>query len=65
MNDARSPWYEYNTLPEFIRMIDYMTVETLASITIKAVRKFYEELSKVRKGGIFETTIQFMRSEAC
>jgi hypothetical protein len=55
--------YEYNTLPEFIRMIDYMTVETLASITIKAVRKFYEELTKVRKGGIFETTIQFTSSQ--
>jgi hypothetical protein len=39
-------------------MIDYMTVKTLASITIKAVRKFYEELTKVRKGGILETTIQ-------
>jgi hypothetical protein len=55
--------YEYNALPEFIRMVDYMTVETLTSITIKAVQKFYEELTKVRKGGIFETTIQFTISQ--
>lgn len=55
--------YEYNTLPEFIRMIDYMTVETLTSITIKAVQKFYDELTKVRKGGIFETTIQFTSTQ--
>ena len=51
--------YEFNTLSEFIRLVDYLTVETLASITINVARSFYEELMKPRKVGIFETTVRF------
>ncbi len=51
--------YEFNTLSEFIRLIDYLIVETLVGITINVAESFYEELIKPRKVGIFETTIRF------
>ena len=54
--------HEYNTLPDFIRLIDYLTVETLSSITINVSHAFLEELLKPRKVGIFETTIQFTQT---
>ena len=55
--------YEYNTLPDFIRLVDYLTVETLASITIDVARSFHQELMKPRKVGIFETTVRFSAEE--
>lgn len=51
--------HEHSTLPDFIRLVDYLTVETLVSLTINVADLFYEELMKVRKVGIFETTIRF------
>lgn len=51
--------FEYNTLPDFIRLVDYLTVECLVTLTINAAHAFNEELLKVRKVGIFETTIRF------
>ena len=50
---------EYSTLPDFIRFVDYLTVETLVQLTVGTANAFYEELIKPRKSGIFETTIRF------
>ncbi len=50
---------EYNTLPEFIRFVDYMTVETLVSLAVNTASVFYEELIKPRKAGVFETMVRF------
>lgn len=50
---------EYNSLPDFIRLVDYLTVETLVMLTIHTVQLFYEELMKQRKVGIFETFVRF------
>ena len=50
---------EYNTLPEFIRFVDYLAVETLVNLTVATTKLFYDELMKSRKSGIFETTIRF------
>jgi dynein heavy chain len=50
---------EHNTLPEFIRLVDYMGVETLVTLAINTTSAFYEELTKVRKAGVFETMVRF------
>ena len=51
---------EYTTLPEYIRFVDYLTVETLVTITINIVTQFYEALTAVRnKSGVFETMVRF------
>ena len=50
---------EYNSLPDFIRLVDYLTVETLVVLTINTVQVFYEELMKTRKIGLFETFVRF------
>ncbi len=50
---------EYATLPDFIRFVDYLSVEALVSVAIRSVGDFYNELSKNRKTGVFETTIRF------
>lgn len=50
---------EYNTLPEFIRFVDYLAVETLVALAVNTYTAFYEELIKVRKAGIFETMVRF------
>ncbi len=50
---------EYNTLPEFIRFVDYMAVETLVSLAVNTASAFYEELIKPRKAGVFETMVRF------
>eukprot|EP01038_Epipyxis_sp_PR26KG_P008413 gene8413-11380_t len=50
---------EYNSLPEFIRFIDYMSVETLVALAVNTTSIFYEELIKPRKTGIFETLVRF------
>lgn len=38
---------EHSTLPEFIRLIDYMGVETLVTSAIHTTSNFFEELTKV------------------
>ena len=35
---------EHSTLPEFIRLIDYMGVETLVTLAIHTTSNFFEEL---------------------
>eukprot|EP01041_Mallomonas_annulata_P002945 gene2945-5789_t len=50
---------EYHSLPDLIRFVDYLTVETLVSLTVGTAKAFYDELMKARKSGIFETTIRF------
>jgi dynein heavy chain len=50
---------EFNTLPEFIRFVDYMCVETLVSIAVNTASLFFDELVKPRKAGIFETMVRF------
>ena len=51
--------HEFSTLPEYIRFVDYLTVETLVSVTVNTVTAFYEELTRSRKSGIFETMVRF------
>lgn len=50
---------EHQTLPEFIRLVDYIEVEFLASLAVNTCVAFYEELIKPRKAGIFETMVRF------
>lgn len=50
---------EFNTLPEFIRFVDYMSVETLVALAVNTFSAFFEELTKTRKAGIFETMVRF------
>ena len=50
---------EYATLPDFIRFVDYMAVEVLVNTAVSTTNNFYEELCKIRKNGVFETTIRF------
>lgn len=53
---------EFNTLPEFIRFIDYMSVQTLVALAVNTTHSFYDELVKPRKAGIFETMVRFSDS---
>ena len=50
---------EYSTLPDFIRFIDYMAIETLVALAVKTFVDFHDELIKVRKAGVFETMVRF------
>jgi dynein heavy chain, axonemal len=50
---------EHSTLPEFIRLMDYMSVETLVALAIGTSSSFFEELTKTRKAGVFETMVRF------
>lgn len=50
---------EHTTLPEFIRFVDYIAVEFLASMAISTCTSFFEELIKPRKTGVFETMVRF------
>ena len=50
---------EYQSLPEFIRFIDYMVLETLYDLTVSGVDNFYTELIDTRRAGIFETLVKF------
>lgn len=54
--------HEYHSIPLFIRYVDYMTVETLVDISISSIQAFYEEFIKIRKTGIFETTVRFTKT---
>eukprot|EP00605_Chrysophyceae_sp_TOSAG23-4_P000859 GSChrysophyteH1.ASY1.ANO1.950.1 assembled CDS len=53
---------EYATLPAFIRFIDYLTVEALVSIAITTLQSFYDDFTKHRKNGVFETMVRFNAS---
>ncbi|RYG64392.1 hypothetical protein EON64_14090, partial [archaeon] len=50
---------EHSTLPEFIRLVDYMSVETLVTLAIHTASLFFDELTKIRKAGVFETMVRF------
>ncbi|KAH9121803.1 hypothetical protein LEN26_010526 [Aphanomyces euteiches] len=51
---------EASMLCDFIRLIDYITTESLVLLAVSSCREFLAELSKVpRKTGLFETTIHF------
>ena len=39
---------EYSTLPDFIRYVDYLCVETLVGLTVRSIDTFYDELVKSR-----------------
>jgi len=50
---------EAGMLPDFIRCVDYVCVETLVALIVRTQAEFNDELSKSRKAGLFETTVQF------
>lgn len=50
---------EFTTLPEFIRFVDYLSVETLVGLAIGTANAFYEEFVRPRKTGVFETMVKF------
>jgi dynein heavy chain len=50
---------EYQSLPDFIRYVDYLAVETLVELAVTIVNSFYDEFVKSRKTGIFETMVRF------
>lgn len=50
---------EYRSIPDFIRFVDYLTVETLVSLAVNSAMTFYQEFIKTRKSGIFETHVRF------
>lgn len=50
---------EHGTLPEFIRFVDYLSVEFLVSMALNVSVGFNEELGRSRKNGIFETQVKF------
>ena len=54
--------FEFGSMPDFIRFVDYLVVETLVGLTLKTVEYFYEELMKSRKAGLFEATVRFNAS---
>jgi dynein heavy chain len=53
---------EHGTLPEFIRFVDYMAIETLVTLAVNTCSIFYDELVKPRKAGLFETMVRFSAS---
>lgn len=50
---------EYRSIPDFIRFVDYLTVETLVTLAVNSAHAFYLEFIKTRKSGIFETYVRF------
>lgn len=50
---------EFRSIPDFIRFVDYLTVETLVSLAINSADALYREFIKPRKSGIFETYVRF------
>lgn len=50
---------EFQTLPDFIRYMDYVVLENFFELTVHGIEKFYDEFVKTRKTGIFETMIRF------
>jgi hypothetical protein len=50
---------EEEMLGDFVRLVDYMTVENLVLITLNTNQEFLETLQQPRKQGIFLTTLNF------
>ena len=50
---------EYKALVEFIRLCDYLAVETFVELALNTINAFYDEFVKSRKTGIFETYVRF------
>ena len=50
---------EADMLSDFIRLADYVAVESLVQLIINTMEDFKEELHKPRKQGLFETTVKF------
>lgn len=51
---------EAGMISDFIRLVDYVAVESLVILAIQSCAEFLTELNKVpRKTGLFETTINF------
>ena len=46
-------------LSNFIRLTNYMIIETLVKINLLSMGNFVEELNKLRKNGMFTTTVFF------
>ena len=44
--------FEIGSLPDFIRFVDYLVIETLVGMTVQSIQYFYDELLKSRKTGI-------------
>lgn len=50
---------EFRSIPDFIRFVDYLTVETLVSLAVNSAEALYKEFIRARKSGIFETYVRF------
>lgn len=50
---------EARMLGDFIILVDYMAVESLAALVLHSLQGFLAELMRPRKAGLFETTVQF------
>ena len=46
-------------LKNYIRLIDYMTVETLVQTNLVSMQMLIDEMKKERKIGLFTTTVMF------
>jgi dynein heavy chain, axonemal len=50
---------EFQTLPDFIRYMDYLVLENFFDLTLHGIEKFHDEFVRPRKSGIFDTMIRF------
>ena len=46
-------------LPYFIKLVDYLTVETLVMINHSSMAMLIDEMKKDRKNGLFNSTVNF------
>ena len=46
-------------LKGFIRMVDYMVIETLVSTNFISMNMLMDEMKKERKSGLYNTTVNF------
>ena len=46
-------------LKNFIRMVDYMVIETLVSTNFVSMNMLMEEMKKDRKSGLYNSTVNF------
>lgn len=51
--------HEAAMLPGFIRLVDYIAVESLVELAINTNKELLAELAKGRKAGLFETIVKF------
>ena len=51
--------HEAAMLPDFIRLVDYIAVESLVELAINTNKDLLAELTKPRKAGLFETMVRF------